>query len=76
MDVVYNHTYETETSSFNLIVPGYFYRTDDYGKYTNGSGCGNEVASERPMVRKFIKDSVKYWANEYKVDGFRFDLMA
>ncbi len=76
MDVVYNHTYETEASSFNQIVPGYFYRTDDNGKYTNGSGCGNEVASERPMVRKFIKDSVKYWANEYKIDGFRFDLMA
>ncbi|SCN24518.1 Pullulanase precursor [Clostridium sp. N3C] len=75
MDVVYNHTYETTTSSFNLIVPGYYYRTDDNGKFTNGSGCGNEVASERPMVRKFIKDSVKYWANEYKVDGFRFDLM-
>lgn len=75
MDVVYNHTYSVEDGPFNKIVPGYFYRTNDDGKYTNGSGVGNEVASERPMVRKFIKDSVKYWAEEYNVDGFRFDLM-
>ncbi|WP_163192370.1 type I pullulanase [Clostridium thermarum] len=75
MDVVYNHTFSTGNSSFDLIVPGYYYRTDDFGGYTNGSGVGNEVASERPMVRKFIKDSVKYWSEEYGVDGFRFDLM-
>lgn len=81
MDVVYNHTYMNEAtqleggSPFDLIVPGYYYRTDDNGKITNGSGTGNEVASERPMVRKFIKDSVHYWANEYGIDGFRFDLM-
>ncbi len=76
MDVVYNHTYTVGDSPFDLIVPKYFYRTDEYGNYSNGSGCGNEIASERPMVRKFIVDSVKYWAKEYKVDGFRFDLMA
>ncbi|MGD7008006.1 type I pullulanase [Metabacillus sp. 84] len=75
MDVVYNHTFETENGPFNKIVPGYFYRTNDSGTYTNGSGTGNEVATERPMVRKYIKDSVKYWAEEYGVDGFRFDLM-
>jgi pullulanase len=75
MDVVYNHTYEIENGPFNKIVPGYFYRTDDTGRFTNGSGCGNEIASERPMVRKYIKDSVKYWAREYNIDGFRFDLM-
>ena len=75
MDVVYNHTYETEDSLFNKIVPGYFYRTDSSGNFTNGSGTGNEVASERPMVRKYIKDSVRYWVEEYDVDGFRFDLM-
>lgn len=81
MDVVYNHTYIPEStqlsggSPFDKVIPGYFYRTDDAGKITNGSGTGNEVASERPMVRKYIKDSVKYWATEYGVDGFRFDLM-
>lgn len=75
MDVVYNHTYTVNDGPFNKVVPGYFYRTDDAGTYTNGSGCNNEIASERPMVRKYIKDSVKYWANEYGVDGFRFDLM-
>ncbi|HYK75052.1 MAG TPA: type I pullulanase, partial [Pseudoneobacillus sp.] len=81
MDVVYNHTYNPESTQlsggapFDKIIPGYFYRTDDAGKITNGSGTGNEVASERPMVRKYIKDSVKYWAKEYGVDGFRFDLM-
>lgn len=76
MDVVYNHTYNIgENSPFDPIVPGYYYRTNDIGSYTNGSGCGNEVATERPMVRKYIKDSVKYWAEEYDVDGFRFDLM-
>ncbi|MDU4117877.1 MAG: type I pullulanase [Clostridium perfringens] len=76
MDVVYNHTYGIgQNSPFDPVVPGYFYRTNDEGKYTNGSGCGNEVATERPMVRKYIKDSVKYLAKEYDVDGFRFDLM-
>lgn len=69
MDVVYNHTYSTNYC-FNQLVPGYFYRTD-----SNGSGCGNDVASERSMVRKFIVDSVSYWASEYHLDGFRFDLM-
>lgn len=75
MDVVYNHVYNASTFSQNLIVPGYFFRTDENGSLTNGSGCGNDVASERPMVRKFIVDSVKYWASEYNFDGFRFDLM-
>lgn len=74
MDVVYNHTYSIENGPFHKIVPGYFYRFDSTGNYSNGSGCGNEVASENPMVRKYIKDSVKYWAKEYNVDGFRFDL--
>ena len=75
MDVVYNHTFEIEDGPLNKIVPGYFYRTDDVGIYTNGYGSGNEIASERPMVRKYIKDSVRYWAEEYHIDGFRFDLM-
>ncbi|CAM2923978.1 type I pullulanase [Paenibacillus sediminis] len=75
MDVVYNHTFSIEGGPFNPIVPGYFYRSDDAGTFTNGSGVGNEIASERPMVRKYIEDSVKYWAKEYDVDGFRFDLM-
>ncbi len=75
MDVVYNHTYGLD-SPFNLIFPRYYYRFDEFGNYSNGSGCGNEVASEKPMVRKFIVDSVKFWAEEYHIDGFRFDLMA
>ena len=75
MDVVYNHVFNSGTFSQELIVPGYFFRTDETGALTNGSGCGNDVASERPMVRKFIVDSVKYWASEYNLDGFRFDLM-
>lgn len=75
MDVVYNHVSNANTFSQNLIVPGYFFRRDDNGNLTSGSGCGNDVASERPMVRKFIVDSVKYWASEYNLDGFRFDLM-
>ena len=75
MDVVYNHTYSTLDSSFEKIVPNYYHRTNDQGQFTNGSGTGNEVASERPMVRKFIKDSVRYWVEEYGMDGFRFDLM-
>ena len=75
MDVVYNHVYSAQSFSQNQIVPGYFFRTDNNGNLTNGSGCGNDVASERPMVSKFIVDSVKYWASEYNLDGFRFDLM-
>ena len=75
MDVVYNHTFQTGTWPFDALVPGYYYRTTDLGEYANGSGCGNEVASERPMVRKFIVDSCRYWAQEYHIDGFRFDLM-
>jgi len=75
MDVVYNHTYDLN-SNFNRIVPYYYYRFNASGKASNGSGCGNETASERAMFRKFMVDSVAYWAEEYKVDGFRFDLMA
>lgn len=75
MDVVYNHTAVTEGSNFELTVPGYFYRQTPEGTFANASGCGNETASERPMMRKFMIESVKYWVNEYHVDGFRFDLM-
>lgn len=75
MDVVYNHTYTAKGSSFERTVPGYFYRQDENGNFANGSGCGNETASERAMVRKYIVESVCYWAKEYHVDGFRFDLM-
>ena len=74
MDVVYNHTYNTEFC-FNKIVPGYFYRINENGVYSGGSGCGNDVATERAMVRKFIVDSVLYWVREYHIDGFRFDLV-
>lgn len=74
LDVVYNHTAKTEGSIFNCVVPGYYYRNDK-DVYANGSACGNEVASERLMVRKYILDSVIYWAKEYHIDGFRFDLM-
>ncbi len=74
LDVVYNHVYDGDTFCFNQIVPEYFSRTRD-GHYSNGSGCGNDTASERSMVRKYIVDSVKYWADEYHVDGFRFDLV-
>ena len=75
MDVVYNHTYLSENSHLNTIVPGYYYRQDAHGNFHNGSGCGNELATERFMVRKMIVDSICYWAREYKIDGFRFDLM-
>lgn len=75
MDVVYNHTYKTMDSDFNKLVPGYYYRRDQQGTFSNGSGCGNEIASERSMVRNFILISVQRWASEYKIDGFRFDLM-
>ena len=75
MDVVYNHVFAVASFSQENIVPGYFFRTNADGSLTNGSGVGNDVASERPMVRKFIVDSVKYWASQYHFDGFRFDLM-
>jgi pullulanase len=74
MDVVLNHTGATADSHLNTLVPNYYYRFVD-GKFSNGSGCGNETASERAMVRKMIVDSVVYWATEYHIDGFRFDLM-
>ena len=76
MDVVYNHTGATADSHLNLAVPDYYYRQNEDGGFSNGSGCGNELASERSMVRKMMVDSVKYWAEEYHIDGFRFDLMA
>lgn len=76
MDVVYNHTGATQDSNLNILVPDYYYRKTSSGTFSNGSGCGNETASERAMVRKLIVDSVVYWASEYHVDGFRFDLMA
>jgi pullulanase len=75
MDVVYNHTALTETSNFNQLVPGYYYRQTKDGKFSNATACGNETASERPMMRKFMLESVLYWVKEYHVDGFRFDLM-
>lgn len=75
MDVVYNHVYEAKSFCFNQIVPLYFSRTDEKGTLSDGSGCGNDTASERSMVRKYIVDSVKYWAEEYHIDGFRFDLV-
>jgi pullulanase len=74
MDVVYNHTADTN-SNFNQFVPGYFYRHNADGSYSNATACGNEVASEKAMVRKFMIESVVYWAKEYHIDGFRFDLM-
>jgi len=75
MDVVYNHTMLTEDSWFNQVVPGYYYRQNKDGSFSNATACNNETASERPMVRKYILESVKYWVQEYHVDGFRFDLM-
>jgi len=75
MDVVYNHTGKTEDSNFNKLVPGYYYRMDEKGGFSDGAACGNETASERSMFRRFIIDSVVYWATEYNIDGFRFDLM-
>ena len=75
MDVVYNHTYSVD-SCLNMIVPYYYYRFNGDGSPANGSGCGNETASDRIMCRRYIVDSVRYWAEEYKLDGFRFDLMA
>ena len=75
MDVVYNHVYSAGEFCFNKIVPMYFSRTGKNGSVSNGSGCGNDTASERSMVKKYIVDSVKYWADEYHIDGFRFDLV-
>lgn len=75
MDVVYNHVYNAGEFCFNVIVPEYFSRVNDNGTYSNGSSCGNDTASERSMVKKYIVDSVKYWADEYHIDGFRFDLV-
>ena len=75
MDVVYNHTAKGPDSWFNLIVPGYYYRLLPDGAFYNDSGCGNTIATERPMVRKYIIESLKFWTSEYKISGFRFDLM-
>ena len=75
MDVVFNHTYEGAKSWFNITVPDYYYRFTDSGTWSNGSGCGNDTASEHLMFRKYMVDSVVYWAKEYHIDGFRFDLM-
>lgn len=74
-DAVFGHVFDAGTSLFQKIVPGYFFRMNEDGTYCNGSGCGNEMASERKMVRKYIVDSVKFWAEEYHIDGFRFDQM-
>ncbi|MBN2876742.1 MAG: type I pullulanase [Bacilli bacterium] len=76
MDVVYNHTGQSGDSNFNLILPGYYYRMNSDGSFSNGSGTGNETASERAMMQKFMVDSVSFWASEYNISGFRFDLMA
>lgn len=75
MDVVYNHTGLIKGSVFNQTVPGYFFRQNPDGSFSNASGCGTEIASERSMVRKYMIDSLKYWVQEYHIDGFRFDLM-
>ncbi len=76
LDVVYNHTTGVDRCGFELTVPGYYYRFNADGTFANGSGCGNETASDRAMMRKFIVESLEYWVKEYHVDGFRFDLMA
>jgi pullulanase len=76
MDVVYNHTADNDASNFELTAPGYYHRHWDNGNYSDASGCGNETASDRQQMRDFIINSVKYWATEYHIDGFRFDLMA
>ena len=76
MDVVYNHTADNDNSNFSLTAPGYYYRHRPDGSYSDASGCGNETASDRQQMRDYIVNSVKYWADEYHIDGFRFDLMA
>lgn len=75
MDVVYNHMYAVNPSNFENLVPGYYFRYNEQGKLSNGTGVGNDTASEHRMMRKFILDSTQYWVNEYNIDGFRFDLM-
>lgn len=75
LDVVYNHTFNIDHSNFQLTYPDMFYRKTADGKYSDGSGCGNETASEKPLMREFMLESVKYWIDEYHIDGFRFDLM-
>lgn len=75
LDVVYNHTYDLAGSNFERTVPGYFYRQKEDGSPANASGCGNETASDREMMRRYMVESVKYWLKEYHLDGFRFDLM-
>ncbi len=75
LDVVYNHTFDLKGSNFERTYPGYYYRYTQDGKPSNGSGCGNETASEKPLMRTFMLESVKYWIDEYHIDGFRFDLM-
>lgn len=75
LDVVYNHTFDINGSNFQKTYPDYFYRKTADGKYSDGSGCGNETASEKPLMREFMKESVEYWVKEYHIDGFRFDLM-
>ena len=75
LDVVYNHTFDIDGSNFQRTYPDYYYRMTADGKYSDGSGCGNETASEKDMMRRFMVESVMYWVNEYHIDGFRFDLM-
>lgn len=75
LDVVYNHTFDIDHSNFQLTYPDMYYRKTADGKYSDGSGCGNETASEKPLMREFMLESVKYWIDEYHIDGFRFDLM-
>ena len=75
LDVVYNHTFNIDHSNFQLTYPDMYYRKTADGKYSDGSGCGNEMASEKPLMREFMLESVKYWIDEYHIDGFRFDLM-
>ena len=75
LDVVYNHTFDINGSNFQKTYPNYFFRKNAEGKYSDGSGCGNETASDKELMREFMKESVAYWVNEYHIDGFRFDLM-
>ena len=76
MDVVYNHTSNAENSNFQYLVPNYYHRLNADGSWSNGSGTGNETASDRPMFRKFMIDSILFWAKEYNISGSVFDLMA